>query len=1005
MDHKRFFTFFQVVAATAAITGSTQLAFSQPQPDPGQLDYVAASQPAPDHAGLAPITVGSRDQVGRQRTSERVARSVAGGLLGRGGDRGGAQRAGSRGPSTVRDPTRRLDYVEFEDPATAGKVSARAMWTDDGLLVSTRIDEADDHGTFQAVFLGDCQGRHLYPARLEVYRLWQQHSLTVSWTRTTTVDGQVVSRQHGGWSESWTDPPLTISRSGAEPDEMPGIWQVLGYDRAQAGVRQVGAYFDLDPEAMQDAGDLVLFVHVTRPGDDPVLTRPFLWILSVDEEQPQVEPGQALANGLADDAQTLWGRWTTDCQASDRPQRILTAGPAEPDPGSGLTAAPIALGYPLPPGLEIIEPPVSTGQTTGVIAHVLVHNGSDEPIDFPVHAALVPASGRDQGYVLPAGNATRVPPGATESVPLKGYCAEIRRPPVPEGEPFPGVSDWIVPGPGALPVHRLPETPPADLTTAAGRALIPGTDWPAPTVIDSAHDPETAAAYLIGAAEEIEKATLALQESGELVTPFSAYPEREFETVVQQVLWAYSAELSGRPYRPEEFHDRLVAQYEEQTGVPAADISEEDQQRIEQGSDDFWAGFELVGARAKVLTSVDEKQPDAVPPPEAMAAACRIEEHLDHTEPQSQFVMSEKYKDEARRENLREWFADLPVPADLEEGGTFMGVRHPASAWAVAGRDLVGGYANAVAKHRFRDERGGSDWVWSTELLDVSATSNGTHTLTVVLPDGEECVSVVVGSAGGVVQAWSNVIDPLVGQREILDALRITRDVAIVVASVALAPATGGASVAVGLATLAATEAFDRAFSADADAFTAVEGRMHIKVRRREIGLDAHSRSHLDKDGEVHSDGKRVSTGQVSDQHPTTITATTRGIASLKAQARTNGIAESTVESQIGVAIVALCVCETSAAHRYLTDSGVFLASPGADWAAERAQERLERRIGSIVDNYLEMDDDDRVPSAERDLPHELEESLKNWLLEHGPGSAGYEYFELPRNNGDSGDR
>ena len=41
---------------------------------------------------------------------------------------------------------------------------------------------------------------------------------------------------------------------------------------SSAGVRRVGAYFQLTPEALQQARKLYLVIHVTMPKADPVMT-------------------------------------------------------------------------------------------------------------------------------------------------------------------------------------------------------------------------------------------------------------------------------------------------------------------------------------------------------------------------------------------------------------------------------------------------------------------------------------------------------------------------------------------------------------------------------------------------------------------------------------------------------------------------------------------------------------------------------------------------------------
>lgn len=936
---------------------------------------------------FTPIEIGPREEVGKESLGSKAARKAVGGVIG--GLLGSGSRGGSapKGPRTRRDPTRRLDYVESEKREPEITVGARTRWTDDGLLVSTRISDHEEKGTYHSVYLQSCDGRRLYPRRIEVYDLWAEHSLSVSWTRTAYVDGQVVNRESGGWSDSWSE---FLGRHSVDEAELPGIWQMYGYDRAHSGIQQLGAYFNLDPEQLAESGDLALIAHVTRPEQDPVITEPFDWVISGENpEQPTIvapEPVQPGAEGVEADALRAATAWSEQCTRQTSPPAAATVADRQP---------PVRRGYPIPTGLSISAEPTSTGDTTGIIAYLQVRNGSDERIEFPQQPALISASDEHQGYIVPGGRGTSIPPGATRRVPVKGYCSDVRKPPVPADEALPPLEEWIVPTGAKPPI----EAPPHTGTTPPGRALVPGTDMPVPRTIDPAAEPEIAAPYLLDAAERIRRATSELQQEGKLETPFSGDPGREREAVVQQVIWRYAAELAGRPYYQEEFTERLEAQYEEQTGKSVGSVPDEDRERLKKGSDDFWESFELVGERAKVLEKEDEPavgapEPEPVPS-EEQAMACEIERTMDHTDADSEFLMSESYKDEVKRDNLAEWFAELPEVADLPEGGTFEATQYPASVWAVAGREFIGGYGNAVAKHIYQEAGGGSDWVWSTELLEVDAESNGVHTLSVSAPEGETCDTLVVGAGGGVVEAWSNTIDPIADTRDIVDALRVTRDVAIIVASATLAPATAGASIAVGIGTLAATQAFDAEFGSDADAAVAVEGRVHIQVKRRRLSLDAHSRSALSGDGDIESDGTRVIAGETSDQDPRTITVTTQGNAAVKARADGNGVAEGTLESQVGLGIVAFCVCGESVQFDFLTDAGLFLASEQGAGAATVASQQLEEMLNETIEPYMQMSPEEVIPTAREDLPTAMEAMIREWYLTNGsdPGKVGY--FEI----------
>ena len=279
-------------------------------------------------SSLEPVVVGERSKVGKETLGSKVGKKLIGGVFGGllGGGGGGGS-GGSQGPKTRRDPTRKLDYVELDKPEVKIRAGARGRWTDDGLLISTRIDKHGEQGTFHSVYLESCDGRRLYPQRIELYELWAEATLTVSWTRTTYVDGQMVSQESGGWSESWTEKLGRFTRGDKQPA---GIWQLAGFDRAHAGIQQLGAYFNLDPAALAELGQLALISHITRPEQDPVITEPFNWLISGDDpEQPDI----GLPTAATDDGSTVWEEFTRNCpgtQTRERPPLVSTPPPEKP---------------------------------------------------------------------------------------------------------------------------------------------------------------------------------------------------------------------------------------------------------------------------------------------------------------------------------------------------------------------------------------------------------------------------------------------------------------------------------------------------------------------------------------------------------------------------------------------------------------------------------------------------------------------------------------------------
>jgi hypothetical protein len=110
---------------------------------------------------------------------------------------------------------------------------------------------------------------------------------------------------------------------GAELPAVPAVWQHFGFDRAQGGAREVGAYFNVSPQELADLGEVSLFVHTTRPALDPVTTTPFNWLLSVDAQgQARVATpdSQSAPNGA-----TAWQDWAGQC-AVVSPMLLAAAG-------------------------------------------------------------------------------------------------------------------------------------------------------------------------------------------------------------------------------------------------------------------------------------------------------------------------------------------------------------------------------------------------------------------------------------------------------------------------------------------------------------------------------------------------------------------------------------------------------------------------------------------------------------------------------------------------------
>lgn len=561
--------------------------------EPAVKTGAATAAYAPTADPMAPVVVGPQSRVGRPGTGEKVARSVLGGLIGATPAGTASPGARSTSPATRRDPTRKQDYATIRRDGSTLEAGARARFAEDSLLVSAGILASADRGTFQTVFLQSCDGRRLYPQGYEIYELWSDPSLSVSWSKTASTGGQAVSRESGSWGG---DRGRESGGIGV-PVGLPATWQQLGFSTAYGGARSLGIHFSLLPPQLSALGEVSLFVHVTRPGEDPVTTEAFNWLLSADADgQVRVAaPDSRPSAGAA----TRWQGWSERC-APVAPVRLAAAGGAAAvaAAGSASPAAAVTRGPGLPAGISTVAAK-GTGRTTGHIADITLRNDTASPVEVPLGNLYIPSGGQYQSYVVAPAQRATIAANASQVIPVQGFCTDVHRPPVPAGHDLPPAGEWWRYHGSSQPLS----VPPRADAAPPGRALIPGTGASTGRRVDTGLEPEVAVPLLLEAIAAIESTVAELKDSGRLKTPFSGNPEREREAVIQQTFWLYAAELTGEPYTREDFGRRLEAQQQERTGVPAAAATEADRARLQQGTDDFWDAFELVGVEAKIISS------------------------------------------------------------------------------------------------------------------------------------------------------------------------------------------------------------------------------------------------------------------------------------------------------------------------------------------------------------------------------------------------------------------
>jgi hypothetical protein len=278
-----------------------------------------------------------------------------------------------------------------------------------------------------------------------------------------------------------------------------------------------------------------------------------------------------------------------------------------------------------------------TGQTTGHIATLSVHNTGDELMNINPQVMYIPSSGNYQPYVGRIAPGHAVPPGETLEIPIFGYCTDVHLPPVGNGSPMPPIESWITVkdpqvDPSAINGINIIPTPEVDpfssndipmiLASSAFNPQVvdPNSDiiatWPGSDIIINGtitlpNNEAVFAPMIIDAVIRIENAAYELVSSGGISTPFSNDSKREAEALIQQTTWIFMGSLTGEDYDKQDFGDQLIVQYESNTDTKIEDASAETVERLEEGTNDFWSSFELVGVEAKVI-SVNEALPSEV---------------------------------------------------------------------------------------------------------------------------------------------------------------------------------------------------------------------------------------------------------------------------------------------------------------------------------------------------------------------------------------------------------
>ena len=260
--------------------------FAKPGPLADARDPVDPTLPCGTELAAAPLDIGPKENWATKK-AKQAALGALGSLFGGGGGGGGF--FGSEGggdyddddkPPTVKDPIPKSARQEFHDKLSDTELSISGRVNEDGLLLSTRIDDAPDKATFHHIYIEDSKCRRHFPDKFLNYKLWLEWSLSVTWTKTTKhyTDDKLTSQksESGSYFKSGTTDLgggrfnlADFTGAGAYQQQLlsempPPIWRRMGFSSPENGVRGLGSRFSkVTPEQLQK-GDSIAVIHFTR---------------------------------------------------------------------------------------------------------------------------------------------------------------------------------------------------------------------------------------------------------------------------------------------------------------------------------------------------------------------------------------------------------------------------------------------------------------------------------------------------------------------------------------------------------------------------------------------------------------------------------------------------------------------------------------------------------------------------------------------------------------------
>lgn len=258
--------------------------------------------------------------------------------------------------------------------------------------------------------------------------------------------------------------------------------------------------------------------------------------------------------------------------------------------------------------------PVGTGQTTGHVMDLIVTNPGGVSVKVNLGPWLIPGKGDYQGYVIPAAYQALIPPLGSVTLSLNGYCTDVFKQALPNGEWGPDFRAWVsagsgeqVPGPGWSPDSAYQAG--GEGPSTALHLSFPGTRKKFPFRIDVQLFPKESANLLIDAVRRLEDSYHRLEAMAKLPALKGLSAEEKMHTFVQQGLWVFAAQLGGKYYTEADFALQYLEEAEQRFNHLRTIFSPAARQQVALQAEDIWHGVQLVGLEARLFTppGVDEE--------------------------------------------------------------------------------------------------------------------------------------------------------------------------------------------------------------------------------------------------------------------------------------------------------------------------------------------------------------------------------------------------------------